>query len=105
VTDVNALRPEMSETESTAENSAKAPMFKVLLLNDDQTPMEFVVWVLETMFEKTRDEAVKIMLTAHHEGVGVCGVYGAEEAGSLVERVTAEARRFEHPLKCAMERD
>jgi ATP-dependent Clp protease adaptor protein ClpS len=95
----------MPEIEPTAENPGAAPMFKVLLLNDDETPMEFVVWVLETLFEKTRDEAVKIMLTAHQDGVGVCGVYSAEQAGGLIKQVAAEARKLKHPLQCAMERD
>ena len=95
----------MSGTEPVSQNSAAAPMFKVLLLNDDVTPMEFVVWVLETVFEKTRDEAIKIMLTTHENGIGVCGVYNAEDAGSLVKRVMAEAAKVQYPLKCAMERD
>jgi ATP-dependent Clp protease adaptor protein ClpS len=95
----------MSGTEPTAENDSTAPMFKVLLLNDDETPMEFVVGVLETVFEKPRDDAIKTMLMTHHDGTGVCGVYGAERAASLVKRVMAEARRFQHPLQCVMERD
>jgi ATP-dependent Clp protease adaptor protein ClpS len=95
----------MSETESVSQTSAAAPMFKVLLLNDDETPMEFVVWMLETVFEKTCDDAVKIMLRTHEDGSGVCGVYSAEHAGSLLMRVRVEASKFRHPLKCAMERD
>jgi ATP-dependent Clp protease adaptor protein ClpS len=96
----------MSGIEPTSPRSAAtAAMYKVLLLNDDETPMEFVVWILETLFEKTRDDAIKIMLKTHEDGIGVCGVYGAEQAGSLVKRVMAESYRFEHPLKCVMERD
>jgi hypothetical protein len=59
----------------------------------------------ETMFGKTREDAIKIMLTVHKGGIGVCGVYSAEDAGNLVKRVRAEAAKFQHPLKCAMERD
>ena len=95
----------MSGTEPVSQNSAAEPKFKVLLLNDDVTPMEFVVSVLETVFGKTRDEAIKVMLTTHQDGIGVCGVYSAEEAGSLVKQVMAEAAKVQHPLKCAMERD
>jgi ATP-dependent Clp protease adaptor protein ClpS len=95
----------MSETEPVSQDSDTAPMFKVLLLNDDETPMDFVVWVLETVFGRTHDEAIKLMLKTHEEGIGVCGVFSAEAADSRVKRVLAEARRFEHPLKCAMERD
>ena len=95
----------MSETEPPGENSGTVPMFKVLLFNDDETPMEFVVDVIETVFGKARDDAIKIMLKAHEDGAAVCGVYGADEAKSLVSQVTAEAQRFKHPLKCAMERD
>ena len=95
----------MSVTDPAAPLSAPMPMFKVLLFNDDETPMEFVVSVLETIFEKTRDDAIKLMLQIHTDGVGVCGTYSAEQAGSLVERVMAEAHRCGHPLRCAMERD
>jgi ATP-dependent Clp protease adaptor protein ClpS len=94
----------MSETESVSQTSAAAPMFKVLLLNDDETPMEFMVWMLETV-ETTRDDAVKIMLRTHEDRSGVCGVYSAEHAGSLLKRVRVEAAKFQHPLKCARERD
>jgi ATP-dependent Clp protease adaptor protein ClpS len=95
----------MSASEPTAPHSTRTPLFKVMLLNDDETPMEFVVWVLETIFAKPRDEAVSTMLTTHHDGACACGIYDEEQAKSLVRRVKAEARRLEHPLKCVMERD
>lgn len=95
----------MSEIEPTAEASRPAPLYKVMLLNDDETPMEFVVWVLETMFEMSHDDAIKIMLRTHEYGVGVCGIYGEERAKSLVSRVRAEAQQLKHPLQCVMERD
>jgi ATP-dependent Clp protease adaptor protein ClpS len=95
----------MPEIDPVSQDSAAAPMFKVLLLNDDETPMEFVVRVLETVFGKTWEEATKLMLQTHHDGAGVCGVYSAEAAGRLVKQVMAEADKFRHPLKCTMERD
>lgn len=95
----------MSEPQSIAANTPEAQKFKVLLWNDDDTPMEFVVWVLETVFGKSRDDAVQIMLKAHQDGTCVCCVHDAEEAGRLVKRVMTEAQRFAHPLKCTMEPD
>jgi ATP-dependent Clp protease adaptor protein ClpS len=105
LTDVNVSRSPMSEIEPIAEASGPAPLYKVMLLNDDKTPMEFVVWVLETMFEMSHDDAIKIMLRAHEHGVGVCGVYGEEQAKSLVSRIKAEAEQLKHPLQCVMECD
>jgi ATP-dependent Clp protease adaptor protein ClpS len=94
----------MPETEPVSQDPAALPMFNVVLLNDNETPMEFVVWVLETVFDKARDDAIRIMLKTHEDGIGVCGVYSAEDAESLVKQVMAEAAKFQHPLKCAMER-
>ena len=79
------------------------PLFKVLLLNDDYTPMEFVVVVLQTIFFMTREQATQIMLKVHKEGMGVCGVYPKDVAATKVEKVTAFARQHQHPLKCVME--
>ncbi len=79
------------------------PMFKVLLLNDDFTPMEFVVTVLERFFGKTREQATNIMLKVHNEGAGVCGVYTLDVAQTKVDQVTACARENQHPLQCVME--
>jgi ATP-dependent Clp protease adaptor protein ClpS len=94
----------MTGNEPTPPPGTQVAMFRVLLLNDDETPMEFVVWVLETIFGTTRDDALKTMLEAHHEGVCICGIYHEQQARSLIRRVKAEARRLEHPLKCVMER-
>lgn len=80
-------------------------MYKVLLLNDDYTPMEFVVWILEAIFNKDREEATKIMLHVHQNGVGVCGVFTYEVAETKVAQVMELARRNQHPLQCTMERD
>jgi ATP-dependent Clp protease adaptor protein ClpS len=83
----------------------KPAMYKVLLLNDDYTPMEFVVHVLERFFSKGRDDATRIMLHVHRRGVGVCGVYTFEVAETKVTQVMDFARRHQHPLQCTMEKE
>ena len=83
----------------------KPSMYKVLLLNDDYTPMEFVVHVLERFFSKSREEATRIMLHVHRRGVGVCGVYTYEVAETKVTQVIDFARRHEHPLQCTLEKE
>jgi len=79
------------------------PMFKVMLLNDDYTPMEFVVVVLQKFFGMTRERATQVMLKVHREGIGVCGVYPHDIASTKVQQVAAYARRHQHPLQCVME--
>ena len=79
------------------------PMFKVVLLNDDFTPMEFVVLVLETFFAKGQEKATQIMLKVHIDGIGVCGVYSSDVAETKVKQVITFARKHQHPLKCVME--
>ena len=79
------------------------PLFKVLLLNDDYTPMEFVVVVLQTFFSLTREQATQVMLKVHREGMGVCGVYPKDVASTKVEQVGSFARKHQHPLQCVME--
>ncbi|GEC59725.1 ATP-dependent Clp protease adapter ClpS [Gluconobacter oxydans] len=83
----------------------KPSMYKVLMLNDDYTPMEFVVHVLERFFAKTRDEATSIMLQVHQRGVGICGVFTYEVAESKVTQVMDLARQNQHPLQCTIEKD
>jgi len=83
----------------------KPSMYKVLLLNDDYTPMEFVVHVLERIFAKSREEATQIMLHVHRRGVGVCGVFTYEVAETKVTQVIDFARRHQHPLQCTMEKE
>ncbi|NRF69741.1 ATP-dependent Clp protease adapter ClpS [Aquincola sp. S2] len=78
-------------------------MYKVVLLNDDYTPMEFVVMVLQQYFKRDLETATQIMLKIHHEGRGVCGVYTKDVAATKVELVLAAARRAGHPLQCIME--
>ena len=79
-------------------------MYKVLMLNDDYTPMEFVVHVLERFFNKSREEATGIMLHVHRRGVGVCGVFTYEVAETKVAQVMDCARRHQHPLQCILEK-
>ena len=83
----------------------KPAMYKVLLLNDDYTPMEFVVFILEQFFNKSPEQATRIMLHVHQKGVGVCGVYTFEVAETKVAQVMDLARRNEHPLQCTMEKE
>ena len=78
-------------------------MYQVVFLNDDYTPMEFVVMVLQEYFKRDLETATQIMLKIHHEGRGVCGVYSKDVAATKVELVLAAARRGGHPLQCIME--
>jgi ATP-dependent Clp protease adaptor protein ClpS len=79
------------------------PLYKVLLLNDDYTPMDFVVTVLQTVFAMSRERATQVMLQVHREGMGVCGTYTREVATAKVDQVVDIARRNQHPLQCTME--
>ena len=83
----------------------KPAMYRVLILNDDFTPMEFVVHVLERFFSKNKQEATEIMLHVHRKGVGVCGTYTYEVAETKVNLVMDYARKNEHPLQCTMEKE
>ena len=79
------------------------PLYKVMLLNDDYTPMDFVVVVLQTVFAMSREKATQVMLQVHREGMGVCGTYTREVAAAKVEQVINIARKHQHPLQCTME--
>lgn len=83
----------------------KPPLYKVILLNDDYTPMEFVVMVLQRFFQKNREEATRIMLHVHQKGIGVCGVFTRELAETKVRQVTIFSNENQHPLQCTMEPD
>jgi ATP-dependent Clp protease adaptor protein ClpS len=85
--------------------TAKPPLYKVLLLNDDYTPMEFVVLVLERFFGMTGAQAVELMLTVHKKGLAVVGVFAYEIAETKVAQVMDLARRHQHPLQCTMEKE
>jgi ATP-dependent Clp protease adaptor protein ClpS len=80
------------------------PMYQVLLLNDDYTPMEFVVLVLQKFFAMSRERATQVMLKVHREGMGVCGVYPHDVASTKVQQVSAYAHKHQHPLQCVMEK-
>ncbi|MSO65149.1 MAG: ATP-dependent Clp protease adapter ClpS [Alphaproteobacteria bacterium] len=97
--------PQTGVVTKTSPKTKKPPMYKVLLLNDDYTPMEFVVYVLERFFHKSRQEATRIMLHVHRKGVGICGVYTYEVAETKVNQVVDFARQNQHPLQCTMEKD
>lgn len=79
------------------------PMYQVVMYNDDFTPMEFVVEVLQKFFAATRERATQIMLKVHTEGRGVCGVYPKDVASAKVDQVAGYAREHQHPLMCGME--
>ena len=79
------------------------PMFKVMLLNDDFTPMDFVVQVLQQFFSKSREQATQIMLKVHNEGAGLCGIYPRDIAETKVNQVALFAQEHQHPLQCVME--
>lgn len=79
------------------------PMYKVILLNDDYTPMDFVVTVLENFFTLSREKATQVMLHVHTRGMGVCGVFTRDIAETKVEQVNTFSRDNQHPLKCVME--
>ena len=89
----------------TRPKTKKPAMYKVLMLNDDYTPMEFVVHILERFFGKNQDEATHIMLHVHQRGVGVCGVFTFELAETKATQVMDLARQNDHPLQCTIELD
>jgi ATP-dependent Clp protease adaptor protein ClpS len=111
-----ALRPHMTDrpdgpggessvTTRTKTKTQRPPMYKVLLLNDDYTPMEFVVHVLERFFGMSHAHAFDVMLTVHKKGVAVVGVFSFEVAETKVAQVMDFARRHQHPLQCTLEKE
>lgn len=98
-------RAEVGILTRTRNKTKKPAMYRVLLLNDDFTPMEFVVHILERFFSKNREEATEIMFQVHRRGVGICGVYTYEVAETKVSMVMDYARKNEHPLQCTMEKE
>jgi len=91
-----AIKPEVAKPKLP-------PMFKVLLLNDDYTPMEFVVACIENFFNKSREQATQIMLQVHTEGMGVCGIYPQDIAETKMNQVLKHAQEAQHPLQCIIE--
>lgn len=97
--------PTTSVVTKTKPKIKKPSLYKVLLLNDDYTPMEFVVMLLESVFRKNQEEATRIMLHVHQRGVGICGVFTYDVAETKVNQVMDMAQRHEHPLQVTMERE
>lgn len=96
------FREEVLSEQSKVETPPPS-MYKVLLLNDDFTPMEFVIQILQLFFHKNREQATRIMLQVHTQGHGVCGVYTKDVAATKVQQVLQHAKAHEHPLQCVME--
>ena len=96
-------KQEESAIESEVTRVKPPPLYKVMLLNDDFTPMDFVVAVIQKFFAMDREQATRIMLKVHREGVGVCGVFPRDIAATKVEQVITYARQHQHPLACVME--
>jgi ATP-dependent Clp protease adaptor protein ClpS len=108
MSDVNRRDDDNPETGLAVKSRPKTKrpaMYKVLMLNDDYTPMEFVVHVLERFFGIGNESAMQIMLHVHQKGVGVCGVFTYEVAETKVNQVTDLARQHQHPLQCTIEKD
>jgi ATP-dependent Clp protease adaptor protein ClpS len=101
----NEEGPVIGAVTKSRPETKKPSMYKVLMLNDDYTPMEFVVHVLERFFRKNKEEAHRIMLHIHRRGVGLCGVFTYEVAETKVTQVMDFARQHQHPLQCTLEKD
>lgn len=101
----NDLDFEGSVITKSKPKTKKPSMYKVLMLNDDYTPMDFVVHVLQKFFRMPESEAMRVMLQVHQQGIGVCGVFTFEVAETKVHQVVEYARKHEHPLQCTLEKD
>jgi ATP-dependent Clp protease adaptor protein ClpS len=98
------VKDQLSPVREVQESGTKPPpLYKVILLNDDYTPMDFVVLVLQRFFHMDRERATHIMLKVHREGLGVCGVFPKDIAATKVDLVVSFARQHQHPLQCVME--
>lgn len=100
---VTPLKKEGTVLEAQRKSLMPPPLYTVILLNDDYTPMDFVVHILQKYFLKNREQATQIMLKVHMEGRGICGVYPRDVAATKVEQVLSFARENQHPLACIME--
>jgi ATP-dependent Clp protease adaptor protein ClpS len=107
MTDRNSTPPGIDDFDVAVQESKpklkRPPLYRVVLINDDYTPMEFVVEVLETVFGMERNKATRVMLEVHTKGKGICGVYSYEIAETKVAQVTSIAQQQQHPLLCTME--
>ena len=100
----NEQGPGTSVITKTKPQTKRPNLYRVLILNDDYTPMEFVVHVLEKFFSRDHEAATRIMLHVHHHGIGECGIYTYEVAETKVTQVMDFARKHQHPLQCVMEK-
>jgi ATP-dependent Clp protease adaptor protein ClpS len=98
------MSTELCPKVSPSQLASEPPRCRVVLLNDDYTPMDFVVEILIRVFHKSQEEAVRVMLAVHRQGLGVCGIYPFELAETKVAQVTALSRQLGHPLQCRLER-
>lgn len=103
--DKNDGRPGVGLATRTRPKTQKPSLYKVLLLNDDYTPMEFVIHVLKAFFQMDTDQATRVMLHVHQKGVGVCGIFTYEVAETKVTQVMDFAQKNQHPLQCTLEKD
>jgi len=103
--DKNGGRPGVGLATRTRPKTQKPSLYKVLLLNDDYTPMEFVVHVLKAFFQMDTDQATRVMIHVHQKGVGVCGIFTYEVAETKVTQVMDFAQKNQHPLQCTLEKD
>jgi ATP-dependent Clp protease adaptor protein ClpS len=101
---INTEEPQRGVLLESKPTTKKPSMYKVILLNDDYTPMEFVVYVLQKCFNKNQEEATKIMLHVHQNGMGVCGIYTYEVAEVKTKIVVDFAKKNQHPLQCTIEK-
>jgi len=102
--DNDANTPERGVATKVRPKTKKPSMYRVILMNDDYTPMEFVVSILMGIFKRTQEEATKIMLNVHQKGIGTCGIYTFEIAETKVAQVMDAAKRAQHPLQCTLEK-
>jgi len=97
--------PERGIATKVRPKTKKPAMYRVLLMNDDYTPMEFVIEILKRIFKKDQEDAVRIMLNVHQTGIGTCGIYTFEVAETKVAQVLEAAKRNQHPLQCTLEKE
>ena len=107
MSDNNSNHPGIEDADLAVKEASpklkRPPLYRVVLINDDYTPMEFVVEVLETIFGMARNKATRVMLEVHTKGKGICGAYSYEIAETKVAQVTSFAQQQQHPLMCTME--
>jgi len=101
---INLDEPQKGVLLNTKPKTKKPSLYKVVLLNDDYTPMEFVIYVIEKLFNKNREEATRIMLHVHQNGLGICGIYTYEVAETKSKAVIDLAKSNQHPLQCTIEK-